>query len=232
MAVRQNIIFQYKTVRGPLHRVPALLKFLLLLPLSIFCMSLSPLYLAAGIIVFCIFAFVCKFTLREQLTDVKPAAFYALLMYGLSIFSKLIELWRTVPEISFTSLLIPNLNFLRITLRLVLIIQLSSLLFRTTSQGEIREALFSLEKTMRQFFSKLFFSKKEVTMKNYFSGYIALFLSFIPEIFESWASINMSWKARGGGQGFAKMKTLAFILISLCMEKAAVKAKALEARTP
>jgi energy-coupling factor transporter transmembrane protein EcfT len=229
---KAQTIFKYKTVKGPLHRVPALVKFLLLLPLSIFTMSLTPEYLTIGIAVFCISAFFCKFTLREQITDIKPAFLYALLMYALSVFSRLIDMWKTFPKNIALSLLIPNADFLRLSLRLVLIIQLSSLLFRTTSQGELREALFSVELRIRRLFSKISFQKKDVIVRNRFSGYIALFLCFIPEIFENWSMINLAWKARGGKQGFTKIKTLTFILISLSMEKAAIKAKALEARKP
>ncbi len=231
MALRKQTMFQYKTVKGPLHRVPALIKFVLLFPLSVFFMSLSSVYLSIGIIAACIGAFFCKFTVREQLTDIKPAFFYAVLMYALSVFSGFTGIWNNFSEESFLSLLIPNLDFLRISLRLVLIIQLSAFLFRTTSQGELREALFSVESALRCFFSKVFFRKKPITIENRFSGYIALFLCFIPEIFENWSLINTAWKARGGKQGFVKIKTLTFILISLSMEKAAVKAKALEARS-
>jgi energy-coupling factor transporter transmembrane protein EcfT len=201
-------IFRYKTVKGPLHKLPALLKLLIFLPLSVFCMTLAPLYLGAGIIAASITAFLCKFTLREQLTDLKPAFFYAVLMYALSLFSNIFDYWQTLPEISFITLLTPHPDFLRITLRLVLIMQLSSLLFRSTSSSEIRYCL----------------------PKNRFTGFLSLFLGFIPEIFETWSSINLAWKARGGKNGIGKIKTVVFILITLSFEKAAVKAKALVAR--
>jgi energy-coupling factor transporter transmembrane protein EcfT len=227
---KAQTIFKYKTMKGPLHRVPALLKFLLLLPLSVFFMQLPPKYLATGIVFFCVSAFLCKFTLREQITDLKPALFYAILMYVLSVFSRLIDTWNNFSEQSFIMALMPASDFLRISLRLVLIIQLSAFLFRTTSQGEIRDALFSAEFAIRSFFSKLFFRKKQMKIDNRFSVYIALFLCFIPEIFENWNLINLAWKARGGKQGFAKIKTLTFVLISISMEKAAMKAKSLVAR--
>ncbi len=175
MAVGRQTIFKYKTVKGPLHKVPALLKFLLLLPLSVFFMSLSPKYLAAGIIAACVTAFFCKFTLYEQLTDLKPAAIYAVLMYGLSVFSTSIDALQTFPEQSFLSLLTPNPDFLRITLRLVLIIQLSSLLFRTTSSGELREGLRTLESATRRFFSKIFFHKKQIQRRKIVLPSISLF---------------------------------------------------------
>jgi energy-coupling factor transporter transmembrane protein EcfT len=230
MALKQSSMFTYKTIKGPLHKVPALVKFLLLLPLSIFFMSLEAMYLAAGIVVFCVIAFLCRFSWREQITDLKPALFYALLMYALSIFSTLIDSGREISSLSFLSVIKPNADFARISLRLVIIVQLSALLFRTTSLSELRDALFTIEFAIRRFFAKLFFQKKVISIHNSFSEQIALFLHFIPALFENWTLINLAWKARGGKNGFVKIKSLVFLFISLSMEKAALKAKALEAR--
>jgi len=200
-------VFKYKTIKGPLHKLPAIIKLFLLLPLCIFCMSLSPLWLGALIIAAALTAFICRFTLREQLCDLKPAAFYALLMYALSVFSILFDNWGKMPLSALAAAaIIPREDFLYIALRLSLVVQLSALLFRTTSSLEIRESLPR------------------------FAQNISLFLSFIPEIFTSWANINLAWKARGGKQGLVQIKTLVFVLISLSFEKAALKAKALEAR--
>ena len=206
-------IFRYKTVKGPLHKLPVMLKFFMFLLLSIFCMSLPPLQLTAGIIIAVLTAFMCKFTIREQLTDLKPAALYGVLMYALSVFSNIFEI--NFADIFITHdfsaiaalILFPRPDFLRITLRLVLIIQLSALLFRSTSAMELRHVF-----------------------RCRIAENIALFLSFIPEIFSNWSNINLAWKIRGGKRGLAKIKTTIFVLISLSMEKAAVKAKALSAR--
>jgi biotin transport system permease protein len=168
-------------------------------------MSLPPLWLGIGIITAVIVSFICDLSLYDQLTDIKPAFYYALLMYALSVFSNLIENIQLTHENQFISVLIPNIEYLRISLRLVLIVQISALLFRTTSSLEIREV---------------------VRLQT-----ISLFLCFIPEIFRIWTSINLAWKARGGKEGFAKIKTLMFILISLAFDKAAAKARALEARS-
>ncbi|MCL1959592.1 MAG: hypothetical protein FWF68_08330 [Spirochaetes bacterium] len=203
--VINNAVFKYKTIKGPLHKVPAVIKLLLLLPLSVFCMSLSPLWLCAGILSAVLAAFICGFSLHDQLTDFKPAFYYAILMYVLSVFSNLIDNFRLMPLNQFFTVLIPDHEYLRITLRLMLIVQISALLFRTTSSLEIREVV-----------------RFEI---------ISLFLCFIPEIFKIWTSINLAWKSRGGKEGLIKIKTLMFILISLSLEKAAIKAKALEARS-
>ena len=202
--VISNSVFKYKTIKGLLHKVPAIIKLLLLLPLSFFCMSLPSLWLGVGILFCVLIAFICGLSLQDQITDFKPAFFYAVLMYALSVFSNLIDNYR-MPINQFLTLFIPNLEYLRITLRLVLIVQISALLFRTTSPLEIREVV-----------------RLEI---------LSLFLSFIPEIFKIWTSVNMAWKARGGKEGFGKIKTLMFVLISLSFEKAALKANALAARS-
>jgi energy-coupling factor transporter transmembrane protein EcfT len=172
-------------------------------------MSLPSFWLAAGILTAVIFAFFCRFTLREQLTDLKPALFYALLMYVLSVFS---NLYNYQFEINNFRILIPPAEYIRITLRLVLIIQLSALLFRSTSAIEIREAL-------------------RAVLPKRIAENISLFICFIPQIFEIWVLISLAWKARGGRKGISGIKTIVFILISLNMEKAAVKSRALAARS-
>ena len=216
--VSKQTIFRYKTIKGPLHKIPAFLKLILLLLISILCITLPPFWLSAGIIAIIIIAFLCRFTLHEQLTDIKPAAFYIILLYSFAVLSNLISLlappnlWFSssldIPHSAFLisdfSFLLPHPDFLRTALRLILIVQLSALVFRTTCPLEIREAV-----------------RLDI---------IALFISFIPEIFKTWTSADLAWKARGGKPGIKKIKTLVFVLISISFEKAAVKAKALEAR--
>jgi len=224
-------VFRYKTIKGPLHKLPAMLKLFLFLPLSVICMSLPSIYLAIGIFTAVITAFLCRFTLGEQLTDFKPAAFYASLMYGLSVFSIFFENWRSLPLLDLAAAaFLPRADFLHSALRLTLVVQLSALLFRTTSSIEIREALVNLERHIRLILKRLPLFGKTISTRPRFLQNISLFLSFIPEIFEAWSTFNLAWKARGGKQGTAKIKTLVFVLITMSFEKAALKSMALEAR--
>jgi biotin transport system permease protein/energy-coupling factor transport system permease protein len=216
-------VFKYKTIRGPLHRLPALLNLFRLLPLSVFSLSLPSSGLAAGIAAAAATAFLCGFTLREQLTDLKPAAFYAALMYGLSVFSTLLENTETRQSAALAAALMPRQEFLLVSLRLALVVQLSSLLFRSTSSIELRDALAAIERFIRV---KVF----HLPLQYKFSGILSLFLCFIPAVFETWTAVNLAWKARAGKSGSRKIKTLVFILITLSLEKAALKAKALAAR--
>ena len=82
-----NTVFKYKTIKGLLHEVPALIKILLLLPLSFICMYLPSLSLGVGIVCAVFVAFICGLSLHDQLTDFKPVFYYAILMYALSVFS-------------------------------------------------------------------------------------------------------------------------------------------------
>jgi biotin transport system permease protein/energy-coupling factor transport system permease protein len=228
--VMKQAVFRYKTVKGPLHKLPAMVKLFFLLPLSGFCISLSPLWLEAGIVVLILTAFLCGFTLREQITDLKPAAFYALLMYALSVFSILLENWKGITLESFISALVPREDFLRIALSLAVVLQLSALLFRTTSSTEIREGLNAIENFLRRVIFHLPLFGKKISLRPSFAQNITLFLSFIPEIFQTWSNIDLAWKARNGRQGFSRIRTLCFVLITLSFEKAALKSKALAAR--
>ena len=228
--VMKQAVFKYKTVKGPLHKLPAMVKLFFLLPLSGLCISLSPLWLEAGIVVLILTAFLCGFTLREQITDLKPAIFYALLMYALSVFSILLENWKGITLESFINALVPREEFLRIALSLAVVLQLSALLFRTTSSTEIREGLNAIEKFLRRGLFHLPLFGKKISLRPSFAQNITLFLSFIPEIFQTWSNIDLAWKARNGRHGFSRIRTLCFVLITLSFEKAALKSKALTAR--
>jgi len=201
--VKTQTILKYKTIKGPLHKVPPIIKLILLLPISVFCLSLPSFWLGITIFLMISFAFICRITLLEQVTDLLPALFYGFIMYIISILSNFnIPFFNS--QISFPAFFIPSPEYIQVTLRLILLVQISALIFRTTSFLEIREVV-----------------KLEV---------ISLFLCFIPEVFKIWSSINMSWKMRHGKPGIIKLKTLLFVLISLSFEKAVIKARALNSR--
>jgi biotin transport system permease protein/energy-coupling factor transport system permease protein len=226
-----NAIFRYKATRGILQRLPAGLKLLLFLPLSAFCFSLPLPFLASAIAALALLASLCGFSPGEQFCDLKPAAFYALLMYTLSVFSALLEAREAMPPSSLAiALFMPKRDFLLSALRLAVIVQLSALLFRSTSSLEIREALAGLERRIRCGLSRIPLLQK-ISLKPRAAQSIALFAGFIPEIFATWAQLDLAWAARGGKPDKRKIRTLVFALISLSFEKASRKATALAARS-
>ena len=159
------------------------------------------------------------------------------LMYALSIFSALFEKRDPLPPGDLVLLLCtPRPDFLLLVMRLFLIVQLSALLFRTTTTLEIRNGLSLIEICIRRFLWLIFFRQNKDSksgspvIKPRFAQIIALFAGFIPELFETWNQIDTAWRARGGKNGLKKIRTLVYVLISLSMDKAARKARAIAAR--
>ena len=227
----RQAVFAYKTKKGLLHRVPVIVKLLVLIPLSIIGMSLPLSALAAGIVLTALIGLLCGFMPGEQLNDLKPALFYVFLMYILSVFSALLEIRFPLPVTVFLiSVFIPPANYVFLGLRLVLIVQLSALLFRSTTALEIRNSLTAIETGIQQLLFPVLPPKKRLRAKPRIAPGIALFAGFIPEIFHTWTQIDRAWRARGGKNGFLKIKTLISVLIILSLEKAAQKARTMTAR--
>ena len=219
--VKAQTLFKYKIVKGPLHKLPVIIKLFMLIFLSIFCIAFSSFWLGIAILLAVVFAFICGFSLSEQLTDLKPAFFYSAVMYLLSVFSNLTK-FSSVSNFQ-PIFFIPNTEYIRTALRLIFIIQMSAFLFRTTSFLELKECLNMIERFIKRIF--------RIPEKTFFTDTVSLFLMFIPEFFNIWTGVNLAWKARMGKPGIKKIKTLCFVLITISFEKAAVKAKALEARS-
>jgi len=218
--VKGRTLFKYKIKKGPLHKLPVILKIIMMILFSSLCFLLSLQLHIALILLLFIFAFICKITFWEQLTDLKPALYYSVFMYILSVISSITKISS---DIFFnTSIFMPNQEYLLTALRLTFIIQLSALFFRTTSFMEIKECLNMIEHFIKRFF--------KIQSKSFFTDTISLFLMFIPDFFIVWSNVNLAWRARGGKPGIKKIKILIFVLISISFEKAALKARAIEAR--
>jgi biotin transport system permease protein/energy-coupling factor transport system permease protein len=226
----KNVIFRYRKGNSVLHRLPALLKLFLLLSLGVGVMFL-PLYaISAGIVMLMIPAFLCGFTVREQLTDIKPALFYALFLYMISIFTGLFSAdFNAAKSADIAEILYPDYEYGLYILRLLLVMQLSALLFRTTTSIEIKEAVCAAETTIRGTIKKLPFAKN-ISMRAKLGTGAALTINFIPALFELWNSLNRAWKARGGKGGLKKARILLIALIALSFHYALEKARALAAR--
>jgi energy-coupling factor transporter transmembrane protein EcfT len=190
-------------------------------------MSLPVPALAAGIACAALAALVFGFSPREQITDLQPAAFYGLFLYALSVFSVLLEADRHPEAIAVFTL---KKHFLPAFLRLALVVQLSALIFRSTTSLEIRGAVSAIEASIRKGLSRIPFVGQLVPRKPRFAEGLALFAAFIPELFQTWTQIDLAWRARNGKPGLKKIKTLIFALITLSFSKASEKAKALTAR--
>jgi energy-coupling factor transporter transmembrane protein EcfT len=232
------LVFQYRQGKSILHRIPALPKLVLVLSFAVILMFLPFYALCGGIPAALILAFICGFTPREQLADIKPVLFYTAFLYLINIFSHLSALSFTVPaegnpgpelRRALAAIFYPDLEYRLYILRLLLVMQLSALFFRTTTSTEIKGAIRGLETNIRRGIKKLPFTKN-VSPRAKFGLSLALTLSFIPELFGLWERLNRAYKARGGRGGLKKARILLIALFSLSFSYAEKKARALSAR--
>ncbi|MDR3302484.1 MAG: hypothetical protein LBT01_08180 [Spirochaetaceae bacterium] len=225
----KNIVFRYKKGKTFIYRVPALVKLVLLFPLAILIMYMDITSILIGIGCMGIITRICGFSFLEQMSNIKPALFYGVFLYGLGLIGKFIAFIPLIPPPP--SLFIPNDEYILLVCRLLLVMQLSALFFRTTTSIEIKDALFMVEITSRSLLRKMPLALgKNISLRARLAPALALLLSFIPEIFELWNALDTSYTARCGRGGLKKIKIVLFALLTLCFHSAAERAKALEAR--
>jgi energy-coupling factor transporter transmembrane protein EcfT len=232
-------IFRYKKGSSIYHRLPAPVKFALTLCASIIVMFL-PLYaICAGTVFMAVFASVCGFTLREQRADIKPAIYYALFLFALNIAANLYTLCVSADAFAdsldgtfrsgIAAVMVPPLAYIRYAARLLLVMQFSALLFRTTTSIEIKETLCAAETGIRTVMRN-FPLARNITMDAKIGKSAALMISFIPALFEIWEKLNRAYQARYGRGGLKKYRILLTALAALSFHHASEKAKALAAR--
>ena len=180
-------LFSYRRGTSFLHRMSPLLKLLLLFGFTAL-IFFFPNYVLFYSVFFIFFARFIGFSFLEQLRDLKPILPYCLLLVSLHVFSVFIKTETDIKDLTF------------LILKLVCLMQISSLFFNTTSSLQLKEAL---EKIL-PFKVALLFS---------------LFLFFIPTLFSIWTKLDHSWKARGGKKNLLKIFKLFPIFISESLYK-------------
>jgi energy-coupling factor transporter transmembrane protein EcfT len=211
------VIFRYKPGKSFLHKAPAWIKLALLFPLSAVTLYIPLAVSGALIACMCVAAFLCGFSVREQLADLKAAWYYAVFLYILAVITN----W-TIAQSFTPQLLVPGIDWLTGSVHLVLMLQISGLLFRTTTSLALKDGIDAIERVIR--------GGLRLSPDTRFAKSVALFIGFIPAVFELWQKIERAWIARGGKNGITKIKVLVPVLISLSFYAAAAKARALAAR--
>ena len=237
----QNTAFSYKQGTSFLHRCPAWIKILLIPAVSIAVFKL-PFYCAAGLCVIQIMiACALRFTIREQLLDLKAVLYYAVFL----IFAKIIGSIGAgfaagrISAVSFSD--IPQLTaaFFNseaatwgLLLRLLCVMQTASLIFKTSTSLQIREGLESLELVVRHAFCKLFRSRKTESTPRHapIAQAVSLFICFIPQVSKNWQQAERAWKARGGRKSLRMFVVLLPVFFSVGMKQAYNTARAISIR--
>jgi biotin transport system permease protein/energy-coupling factor transport system permease protein len=217
-------VFRYKNGSSIIYKLPAWIKILSIIPLSIALMNTMWIVIPILIISLSLFAYLCGFTIREQLTDLKPAVYYLVFAYSAQSLSKIYNF----STISF-DIVKPEIFLLIFFAKLIVIMQICSLVFRSTSAIQIKEAIDLIEMSIRNIFRKLPMCKN-ISDKNRFSLLLSLFLNFIPQIPSLWGNLEYAWQSKAGKNSILKFETLFLALLSICFYDASKKAKAIKSR--
>jgi biotin transport system permease protein/energy-coupling factor transport system permease protein len=233
----RQTIFRYKKGRSVCHRLPAPVKFVLMLCATLAVMALPLQAVCAGIALMAAFAFVCGFTPKELAADMKPALYYAGFLFMLNAAANLYAL--SVPAAGsardsaniarIAEIVLPAAEYILYAARLALVMQLSGLFFRTTTSIEIKKTLCVAEIRIRSLVRTCPLAKN-LSPDARWGKSAALMISFIPALFELWEKLNRAYRARGGRGGLKKYRILLVALIALSFHHASQKAQALAAR--
>ncbi len=199
--------FSYKSGNSPLHRCPAWIKILVLPLVSIVFINLPPIFAVALFLAQIVISFCLRFTVREQLSDLRAVLYYAAML----LFVKCITF-------AFSGLLETAVMLLK----LLCVMQTASLVFKTSTSLQLREGLEKIELAIR----KLFRASPAVPV----AGVIALFVCFIPQVSKNWQQVKRAWKARGGKNSIRMYMVLLPVLFSVGMKQAYTTARAISIR--
>ena len=210
--------FSYKQGASFLHRCPAWIKILFIPLVSISVFYLPPVFAFGLLALQTLIGFFLRFTVREQLADLRAVIYYALLL----IFAKLIGALAAAENFQILELL---KNFIAseketwiLLLKLLCVMQSASLIFKTSTSLQIREGLEKIEKAI---------TKKD---KAPVAQTLSIFICFIPQVSKNWQQAELAWKARGGRKSLSMFLVLLPVFFSVGMKQAYNSARAISAR--
>ena len=212
-------LFRYKAGDSVLHRMPAWIKILIVPALNLIFFFLPVPVIAGCIFLQCIAARAAGFSFKEQLEDMRPVRYYAVLLYCTQFFTLS---FSTGVAAAFKAT-VTNFTTLIMLGKLFCIFQSASLMFKTSTSLEIREGIGTVESAIRRYLP--------CSKKNSFTNTLSLFICFIPMVHTIWDQTKRAWIARHGKQSIKMYAVLIPVLFSVGMKKAYNSAKAVLARS-
>lgn len=202
-----------------LQKTPAWIKILFLPFINILFFCLPPIFSYSLILVQFICACICRISLKEQISALKPVIYYGILLYFTTFIS---FLFAGTTLLESLKICFGNKDTLIMLIKLFCVMQSASLLFKTSTAMEIRFGIGKIESSIRKILP--------VSKKNSFTDTISLFINFIPLVKELWNQSKRSWNARHGKNGVKMYMTLLPVLFSIGLKKAYNTAKAMKIR--
>ena len=202
--------------------MPSWIKILLIPLLNILVFALPWHFAAVLLVLQTLLAFCLKFSLREQFKDLRPVLYYAAILYFIGFVSALCG-DDSSDFYSAVSTTFGNTETLKMLLKLFCVMQMSSILFRTSTSLQIRDGIGKIESTVRKVF--------HLGKRNTFTDAAALFVCFIPMVFRNWELAKKAWFARGGKYGIRMFASIFPVFFSVGIRQAYNYSKALSARS-
>ena len=229
--------FSYKQGSSFLHRCPAWVKILLLPLISMSIFYLPPCFVLALIALQTLVSFLLRFTVREQVRDLRAVFYYAVFLIIVKIIGNLAASISTGSMPAFELSVLPQilLSFLiseketwLLLLKLFCIMQTASQIFKTSTSLQIREGLEAMELAVR----------RRLHLKPVVDGRpnapvaqaVSLFICFIPQVSKNWQQTERAWKARGGRKSLRMFAVLLPVFFSVGMKQAYNSARAISVR--
>lgn len=246
---KHSLAFSYKPGSSFVHKMPCLFKILLIPALNvlIFCL---PFGFALGFLIFqALLAFALHFTVSEQLRDLRPILYYAVILYATSFVAQFCAAyfapsadvdfsgaaagiatgawqealkWREALKSSFFSTF-KNAQTAKMLIKLFCVMQSASILFKTSTSLQIREGIGIIESAIRRILP--------VGKKNTLTDTIALFVCFIPMVYKNWELSKRAWLARGGKSGIKMLSAIFPVFFSVGIKQAYNTARAITMRS-
>lgn len=249
--------FSYKSGNSFVHRLPAWIKLLVIPLLSIIFLNLNPVFILFFLIFQTLLSFYCHFTVKEQLKDLRAVLYYAFFLLIAKLAGTLIPFlsdWNALKD--FIPLLpdffIEEKETGILLLKLLCLMQSASILFKTSTQLEIREGLEKIEMSVRKIIGRrsgkrapeeisgderlIQRAPEEISTNEHFiqrapvAEAVSVFICFIPEVSKNWYRIKTAWYARGGRKGAKMLVVLLPVLFSVGMKDAFNLSKAINVR--
>lgn len=209
MAVKYSL-FSYKKGNSFLHKCPSWAKIIFIPIINILFLCLPPYFSVGLVLIQFVLACVLKFTIGEQLTDLKPIIYYAVLLFIFQIFGWLFSGAKDfMAYFSWEN----EKDTILLLVKLFAVMQSASLVFKTSTSLEIRDGI-----------GKVFGRKSLIT------NAISMFLNFLPMVSKIWMESKKAWYARGGKKSLKMYITLLPVLFSVGMKKAYNSTKAISIR--
>lgn len=198
--------------------MPAWCKILFIPALNIFVFKMPFYFAAAFLVLQFMVALYIHFTVKDFLKDFSPVIFYAVILYMYGFAARCLSAGIKDALIVFT-----DTQTAVMLLKLFCIMQSASLVFRTSTQLQIREGAGTVEGAFRRILP--------VSRQNRFSNTLSLFICFIPLVFKNWKQVKRAWYARGGRRGLKMYGKLFPVFFSVGIKQAYNAARAMAARS-